>query len=81
MPSSFSLHDIGYSGLRVEYVRPFPNNGEEIRSLPVPGVLCRTCAANGEEIWVVPGLICAKCRTPASDEELFTGLYHEDTAV
>ncbi|KAK4139082.1 uncharacterized protein C8A04DRAFT_33458 [Dichotomopilus funicola] len=50
-----------------EYISLFPHSGEGILSLPVPGVRCPTCAANGEEVWVVPGLLCAKCRTPAPD--------------
>ena len=31
--------------------------------LPMPGVRCPTCAANGQEVWVLPGKACAYCGT------------------
>ncbi|KAL2174032.1 uncharacterized protein P884DRAFT_264297 [Thermothelomyces heterothallicus CBS 202.75] len=43
---------------------------EGIRTLPLPGVRCQKCAENGEEVWVVPGLICGKCGTPAPSQDL-----------
>ena len=30
----------------------------------LPGVRCPTCAANGLEIWVIPGRACGNCGTP-----------------
>ncbi|KAK4183186.1 hypothetical protein QBC35DRAFT_394395 [Podospora australis] len=40
-----------------------------IRTLPMPGILCQTCAAKGTEVWVLPGRACGYCRTPAPDED------------
>ncbi|KAL2129466.1 hypothetical protein VTI74DRAFT_7768 [Chaetomium olivicolor] len=54
----------------------FPYNGEGVRTHPLPGVRCKTCLANGEEVWVVPGLVCAKCRTPAPDDGLLVHSCH-----
>ncbi|KAK4224027.1 hypothetical protein QBC38DRAFT_371891 [Podospora fimiseda] len=48
---------------------PFPYQGEGIRSLVMPGVLCPTCAEKGQEVWVIPGRACGYCRTPAPDED------------
>lgn len=45
------------------------SQGGGIRTLPMPGILCPTCAANGTEVWVLPGRACAYCRTPAPDED------------
>ncbi|KAK0710145.1 hypothetical protein B0T26DRAFT_755255 [Lasiosphaeria miniovina] len=42
--------------------------GEGIRSIMLPGVRCPTCAAKGEEVWVIPGRACGYCRTPAPSE-------------
>lgn len=40
--------------------------GEGIRQVPgLPGIRCSTCAANGEDVWVIPGRACGFCRTPA----------------
>ncbi|KAL2018416.1 hypothetical protein VTK56DRAFT_835 [Thermocarpiscus australiensis] len=47
----------------------FPISGEGIRTHPLPGVRCPACAERGEEVWVVPGLLCPKCRAPAPDED------------
>ncbi|KAK4168122.1 hypothetical protein QBC43DRAFT_284760 [Cladorrhinum sp. PSN259] len=47
----------------------FPSQGEGIRSLPMPGVLCPTCAEKGEEVWVIPGRACGYCQTPAPYED------------
>ncbi|KAH8907790.1 hypothetical protein BR93DRAFT_926810 [Coniochaeta sp. PMI_546] len=30
----------------------------------LPGVRCPTCAANGQETWVIPGRACGNCGTP-----------------
>jgi hypothetical protein len=29
----------------------------------MPGVKCPTCAANGKESWVIPGIGCGYCGT------------------
>lgn len=31
--------------------------------LPMSGVRCSTCAANGQESWVIPGKTCGYCGT------------------
>lgn len=31
--------------------------------IPMSGVRCPTCAANGQEVWVIPGKNCAYCGT------------------
>ena len=31
----------------------------------LPGIRCSTCAANGADVWVIPGRACGFCRTPA----------------
>ncbi|ROW10111.1 hypothetical protein VMCG_01817 [Cytospora schulzeri] len=41
-----------------------PSNQPDIRSCPLPGVRCPTCAANGNEVWVIPGRACGNCGTP-----------------
>ncbi|KAJ9133495.1 hypothetical protein NKR19_g9016 [Coniochaeta hoffmannii] len=41
-----------------------PSGDEGIRMLPLPGVRCPTCAANGQEVWVIPGRACGNCGTP-----------------
>ncbi|KAK3342270.1 hypothetical protein B0H65DRAFT_549503 [Neurospora tetraspora] len=39
---------------------------EGIQKVPgLPGIRCSTCAANGEDVWVIPGRACGFCRTPA----------------
>ncbi|KAK3350257.1 hypothetical protein B0T25DRAFT_262978 [Lasiosphaeria hispida] len=48
----------------------FVPTGEGIRTLMLPGVRCPTCAANGSEVWVIPGRACGYCRTPAPSESL-----------
>ncbi|PSR83833.1 hypothetical protein BD289DRAFT_483101 [Coniella lustricola] len=35
-----------------------------IRSRPLPGVRCPTCAQKGKEVWVIPGRACSTCGTP-----------------
>jgi ubiquinol-cytochrome c reductase cytochrome b subunit len=32
--------------------------------VPMTGVKCPTCAANGQEVWVIPGRNCHYCGTP-----------------
>ena len=32
--------------------------------VPMTGVKCPTCAANGQEVWVIPGRNCHYCSTP-----------------
>ncbi|KAJ4288762.1 hypothetical protein N0V88_007298 [Collariella sp. IMI 366227] len=56
----------------------FPSSGEGVRTRPLPGVKCPTCAANGEDVWVIPGLLCAKCRTPAPDDGVETYICHHN---
>ncbi|AEO63795.1 4ff4146e-31a3-4091-854b-1c01da238183 [Thermothielavioides terrestris] len=51
------------------YYPRLPTVGGGLWTVPLPGIRCPTCAANGEEVWVVPGLICPKCRSPAPAEE------------
>ena len=29
----------------------------------IPSVKCPTCAANGQEVWVIKGKVCSKCGT------------------
>ncbi|KAK0744452.1 hypothetical protein B0T21DRAFT_281647 [Apiosordaria backusii] len=48
---------------------PLGSQGEGIRTLPLPGVRCQTCAENGNEVWVIPGRQCGYCRTPAPNED------------
>jgi hypothetical protein len=31
--------------------------------MPMTGVRCPTCLANGSEVWVIPGRACAYCGT------------------
>ncbi|KAK4236584.1 hypothetical protein C8A03DRAFT_16775 [Achaetomium macrosporum] len=73
MSGFIPLRDIESSGLGqlpLEYPF-FPVNGEGIRTLPgIPGVRCKKCAENGKEVWVVPGLYCPECQTPAPDDSL-----------
>ncbi|KAK4179107.1 hypothetical protein QBC36DRAFT_344001 [Triangularia setosa] len=52
---------------------PFSSQGEGIRALPIPGVLCPTCAADGREVWVIPGRQCGYCHTPAPDGDSCDG--------
>ncbi|KAL2193058.1 hypothetical protein P885DRAFT_81651 [Corynascus similis CBS 632.67] len=54
--------------------------GQGIKTLPIPGVRCKKCAENGEEVWVVPGLVCGKCGTPAPEEDhdAFNCSHHDD---
>ena len=40
----------------------------EPRNHMLPGVRCQTCAANGQEVWVIPGRACGYCRTPAPSQ-------------
>ncbi|KAI7774281.1 hypothetical protein LA080_009004 [Diaporthe eres] len=35
--------------------------GLPVQSMPLPGVRCPTCAANGKEVWVIPGRACGNC--------------------
>ncbi|KAF3765063.1 hypothetical protein M406DRAFT_322863 [Cryphonectria parasitica EP155] len=35
-----------------------------VRSRPLPGVRCPTCAQAGKESWVIPGRACSTCGTP-----------------
>ncbi|KAK3380978.1 hypothetical protein B0H63DRAFT_474699 [Podospora didyma] len=53
-----------------------PFGGEGIRTAMLPGVRCPTCAANGEEVWVIPGRNCGYCRTPAPSEKEITPAHH-----
>ncbi|KAK4198753.1 hypothetical protein QBC40DRAFT_255736 [Triangularia verruculosa] len=55
---------------------PLRSQGEGIRTLPIPGVLCPTCAANGSEVWVIPGRQCGYCLTPAPDEDSEDGVHN-----
>ncbi|KAL1866433.1 hypothetical protein VTK73DRAFT_4712 [Phialemonium thermophilum] len=41
-----------------------PSSDDGIRTLPLPGIRCPTCAANGQEVWVIPGRACGNCGTP-----------------
>ncbi|OIW30849.1 hypothetical protein CONLIGDRAFT_679603 [Coniochaeta ligniaria NRRL 30616] len=41
-----------------------PSSDEGVRMLPLPGIRCPTCAANGQEVWVIPGRACGNCGTP-----------------
>jgi len=34
-----------------------------IKDMPIPGVRCPTCAAKGQEVWVIPGKACGYCGT------------------
>ncbi|KAK4119509.1 hypothetical protein N657DRAFT_581607 [Parathielavia appendiculata] len=72
----FNSHDLGPSA--AEHFTLILDGSEGTRSLPIPGVRCATCAARGEDVWVTPGLICAKCRTPASSDSLSTICYDGD---
>ncbi|RKU45439.1 hypothetical protein DL546_007035 [Coniochaeta pulveracea] len=54
MPSPVEPH---YPGLP-------STNDEGVRMMPLPGVRCPTCAANGQEVWVIPGRACSNCGTP-----------------
>lgn len=40
-----------------------PGGDDGFITRPAPGVRCPTCAANGQEIWVLPGKACAYCGT------------------
>ncbi|PSS14873.1 hypothetical protein M430DRAFT_35733 [Amorphotheca resinae ATCC 22711] len=40
---------------------PSPDMG--VRVVPMTGVRCPTCAANGQEVWVIPGKACPYCGT------------------
>ncbi|KAL2158802.1 hypothetical protein VTH06DRAFT_3994 [Thermothelomyces fergusii] len=59
---------------------PVPRQGEArgIRSLPLPGIRCPKCAENGEEVWVIPGLLCGRCGAPAPSQDLVDGPGHYD---
>ncbi|EPE29420.1 hypothetical protein GLAREA_00580 [Glarea lozoyensis ATCC 20868] len=35
----------------------------EIKVVPMTGVRCPTCTANGQESWVIPGRACGYCGT------------------
>ncbi|CAI6093911.1 unnamed protein product [Clonostachys chloroleuca] len=42
-----------------------PRTGIDLElQLTLPGTRCPTCAQEGKEVWVVPGLNCAQCGTP-----------------
>ncbi|KAK3900480.1 hypothetical protein C8A05DRAFT_17220 [Staphylotrichum tortipilum] len=68
---------MNFDVLEPSYPLSFPNRGEGIRTVPLPGVKCKTCEANGEEVWVVEGLKCGKCGT-ATDDDLATRPWHDD---
>ncbi|OBT65357.1 hypothetical protein VE03_06096 [Pseudogymnoascus sp. 23342-1-I1] len=34
-----------------------------ILQMPIPGVKCPTCLANGIEVWVIRGKVCGNCGT------------------
>ncbi|KAL2260997.1 hypothetical protein VTK26DRAFT_4827 [Humicola hyalothermophila] len=51
-----------------EFPLLLPPPGEGIRTLGLPGVKCKKCLDEGQEVWVTPGLICPICKTPALDE-------------
>ncbi|TVY54298.1 hypothetical protein LCER1_G003375 [Lachnellula cervina] len=40
-----------------------PTNYPAVKSIPMTGVRCPTCAANGQESWVIPGRACGYCGT------------------
>ncbi|CZR64885.1 uncharacterized protein PAC_14785 [Phialocephala subalpina] len=40
---------------------PYPS----VKSFPMTGVRCPTCAGNGQEVWVIPGRACAYCEYKA----------------
>ncbi|CAN8100309.1 unnamed protein product [Discula destructiva] len=43
---------------------PDCSSNPNIRSRPLPGVRCPTCAQAGKESWVIPGRACSTCGTP-----------------
>ncbi|KAK0707302.1 hypothetical protein B0H67DRAFT_647497 [Lasiosphaeris hirsuta] len=63
LPSGRPLHYRDYDSDAL-----FVWTDEGIRTLMLPGVRCPTCAANGSEVWVIPGRACGYCRTPAPSE-------------
>lgn len=48
----------------VSELRPFlAREVLELTIIQMTGVRCPTCAANGQEVWVIPGRACAYCGT------------------
>lgn len=54
---SFQVPVRSHVSLRVQ------DSSKVLTSLQVSGVQCRTCAASGYEVWVVPGNVCQVCGT------------------
>ncbi|PMD63122.1 uncharacterized protein K444DRAFT_626869 [Hyaloscypha bicolor E] len=46
---------------------PLPLPNPSIKGVPMTGVRCPTCAANGQEVWVIPGRACSYCETLEGD--------------
>ncbi|CAH0039041.1 unnamed protein product [Clonostachys solani] len=49
--------------LDVDSNPPSPHAKGTIQTGKLPGTRCPTCAQEGKEVWVVPGLNCAHCGT------------------
>ncbi|OWP04001.1 hypothetical protein B2J93_680 [Marssonina coronariae] len=41
-----------------------PTLNPSVKAVPMTGVRCSTCAASGQESWVIPGKACPFCGTP-----------------
>ncbi|CAI4211043.1 unnamed protein product [Parascedosporium putredinis] len=41
-----------------------PDKGKIVMMGNIPGLRCPTCAAEGKEVWVIPGRRCGYCGTP-----------------
>ncbi|KAJ4386457.1 hypothetical protein N0V93_009353 [Gnomoniopsis smithogilvyi] len=59
---SFPHLDLPLMPSTVEH--PDFSSNPNIRSRPLPGVRCPTCAQAGKESWVIPGRACSTCGTP-----------------
>jgi hypothetical protein len=69
-PRDLLVNDIG-EGIRNHMVRalnPRVRRPDFAYKSQLPGVRCQTCAANGQEVWVIPGRACGYCRTPAPSQ-------------
>ncbi|KAK2624788.1 hypothetical protein QTJ16_005981 [Diplocarpon rosae] len=41
-----------------------PTPSPAVKIVPMTGVRCSTCAASGQESWVIPGKACPMCGSP-----------------
>ncbi|PKS09408.1 hypothetical protein jhhlp_004023 [Lomentospora prolificans] len=50
--------------LHLDTVVSIPDKGRIVMMGNIPGLRCPTCAAQGKEVWVIPGRRCGYCGTP-----------------